>query len=64
MSTSDDKNETKETKSEEKIEMKSSSLFRNKADVRTLFIIAFTWVIFCINWFFIYEIKITRKYNL
>ena len=43
-------------------ETKSTSpIFRNIADIRTLFILSFTWFVFCINWFFIYEITNKSK---
>lgn len=34
---------------------------RNPADLRTLFIFALTWVVYLINWHFIYEIQNKSK---
>ena len=53
---------TNQSKKENPIETTSPSLFRNKADIRTIFIICFTWFIFCINWFIVYEITNLSNY--
>jgi len=38
-----------------------NGLLRNESDYRTLFILSWTWVIFCVHWFFIYEIENKSK---